>query len=57
MFLVTSNRTFVTGDDKGCTIVWDAQLKKKLIEVIASLKMIIFFLRSFCYWYLDRSFE
>jgi cell cycle arrest protein BUB3 len=36
MFLVTSNRTFVTGDDKGCTIVWDAQLKKKLIEVIAS---------------------
>lgn len=27
------NRTFVTGDDKGCTIVWDAQLKKKLIEL------------------------
>jgi hypothetical protein len=36
MFLVTSKKTFVTGDDEGCTIAWDARSKKKLIEVISS---------------------
>jgi hypothetical protein len=34
--MICSNKTFVTGDDGGYAIAWDAELKKKLHEVISS---------------------
>lgn len=32
-FLIGSDKTFVTGDNEGYVIAWDAQSKKKLHEV------------------------
>jgi len=36
MFMIRSKKIFVTGDDVGYAIAWDAQSKKKLLEVISS---------------------
>lgn len=36
MFVICSNKTFVTGDDDGYAIAWDARSKKKLVEVIST---------------------
>jgi len=36
MFMIRSKKIFVTGDDGGYAIAWDAQSKKKLLEVIST---------------------
>ena len=36
MLMIRSKKIFVTGDDGGYAIAWDAQSKKKLLEVIST---------------------